>query len=231
MARKNIQCRERTELEIGQCILATGTVYTVEGMTKLIVTCELSCNADALVVAQQMRRGVTTDAITRSQQDSLQHRYTGTLAVGARDMDRDVAPPGMAQRPAPGLDALQRNRAKVRKVYLITGEEDQRTGYEWQHERLSRIVPWVGNAVQYTYNADGSRKNVSYPAIYPTCIAVGATDADTMQVHASNPSNVVSVVQALAERVGLGEEDPAENWLARRAHCVHDHWNDSHRHA
>lgn len=41
---------------------------------------------------------------------------------------------------------------------------------------------------------DGSRKNVSYPAIYPTTIAVGATDADSMVTRYSNKGEGLDIV-------------------------------------
>src|SRR6185503_1605757 len=44
-------------------------------------------DANALVVAQQVRRGIEAGAVTRGAQDGLEHRAGRALAVGAADCD------------------------------------------------------------------------------------------------------------------------------------------------
>jgi hypothetical protein len=110
--------RKRAEFEVGQRHVASNRLDSGKSGAQLRVVRHDPIYADPLVVAQQMRGGVTADAITRATQDSFEHGARRTLAVGAaHEYDRkgrlelqtplDLANPIEPERDALRMQLLQ----------------------------------------------------------------------------------------------------------------------------
>ncbi len=85
--REQIERRERVVLEEGQRELAARGIDALEGRDQRFVTGLGTVDADAFVVAREMRRRETPDALARRAQDAVEKRDGGTLAVGAAHGD------------------------------------------------------------------------------------------------------------------------------------------------
>ena len=79
--------RQRAVLEIGQRRVATCGFDRGKARDQAGVACVLAIHPHALVVVQQVRRGVAADPITGREQDALEHRAARTLAVGTPHRD------------------------------------------------------------------------------------------------------------------------------------------------
>ncbi len=78
--------RQRTVFEIGQRYAVPHRLYSPESPDNVLVAGFHTADADSLVIAEHVRRGVATDCAPRAAQQAFQHRDRGTLAVGARDV-------------------------------------------------------------------------------------------------------------------------------------------------
>lgn len=74
----------------------------------------------------------------------------------------------------------------VNAFYQITSDPIMDAALDYAYTKNVTVVAASGN--------DGSRKNVSYPAIYPTVIAVGATDINDGVVRYSNKGTGLDIV-------------------------------------
>ena len=70
--------------------------------------------------------------------------------------------------------------------YGITNDPVFDTALDYAYDKNVTVVCASGN--------DGSRKNISYPAIYPTTIAVGAVDTQSKVTRYSNKGNNLDIV-------------------------------------
>ena len=84
---EEVKGRERPELEVGQHRLTPSLIDTREGGTEIGVPDHRTGDADALVVLQQMRRGIGTTAVTGRSIPGLEIGDAGALAVGTANGD------------------------------------------------------------------------------------------------------------------------------------------------
>ena len=100
-------------------------------------------DAHALVVAQQVRRGVEADAIAGAQQDALEHGAGRTLAIGAADGDdRDSS----ASCPSACLDALHAIQSELDGRGMLTRSmyASQSASESGMTYREPRQAAWAG---------------------------------------------------------------------------------------
>jgi hypothetical protein len=107
LAAEDLQRRQRAEFEIGQRDLCARLFDRGEGGAQRIVRRLATLHAHALVVAAQVRRGVGADALAQRQQQALDHRDTGSLAVGAAHRDHRGPRPRQPHARGNGADTLQ----------------------------------------------------------------------------------------------------------------------------
>jgi hypothetical protein len=81
---------ERAELEIGERNGSARSLDPLERAAQHFVGCIASPDANALVVAQQVWRGVTRRAIARIVQNGFQHGATRAFAIGAADRNQRI---------------------------------------------------------------------------------------------------------------------------------------------
>jgi len=86
-AGKNHQRGQRAELKERERGVRAGSLHLLEGRADGVVIHRHPVQLDALVVAEQMRRGVGPDPIARQPVDRVEHRDRRALAVGAGDGD------------------------------------------------------------------------------------------------------------------------------------------------
>jgi hypothetical protein len=79
------ECRERAEFEIRERDIATRALHLLERCGERFVARLGTTNTNALVIAEQVRRGVEADLVAGFEEDLLGERAGGTLAVGAAD--------------------------------------------------------------------------------------------------------------------------------------------------
>ena len=88
--RKNPQCGQRAELEVGERDVAARGFDALEGIDQCSVVDVAAQHANALVVAQQMRRGERAGAQVLRAKHRFEKRDRRTFAVGAADGDDEV---------------------------------------------------------------------------------------------------------------------------------------------
>ena len=81
------QCRQGTKFKITERGFTACLIYTDEGLTQDGITDRAAVDTDTLVIVQQVRRCVGTNTIAGGQENGLQHRDTGTLAITAANGD------------------------------------------------------------------------------------------------------------------------------------------------
>ena len=113
--------RQRAELEIGQRHVAARRFDPREALAQRGVVDRPPVDADALVVIDQMRRGVEADAIAGAAQDALEHGAGRALAVGAADED-DRAGLALAQAAADFAHPVEAQRDRLGVLALDVGE-------------------------------------------------------------------------------------------------------------
>jgi len=74
-----------SEFKVCEWSLTTSLFDFFKRSAQLVIARLLFVDADALVVMQQMRRGVATDAVSGGVQHGFQHRANRALAIGAAD--------------------------------------------------------------------------------------------------------------------------------------------------
>ena len=80
--------RQRSELEIGQGLIAPRLIYAFESIDQAEIVDFFSIDANALVVTQQMRRGIGTHLSAGCACNRLDVSDYGALAIGACDRDQ-----------------------------------------------------------------------------------------------------------------------------------------------
>ena len=83
LAREGQEHHQRGELEVRQRHIAARQLHLLEERQQRLVGQFLAIDADALVEAQQVRRGVQPHPVAGRAQDGIQHGAGGALAVGA----------------------------------------------------------------------------------------------------------------------------------------------------
>ena len=111
-----------------------------------VVGDQLAGDADALVEADQMRRGVDVDALARRLGDGAQEGAGAALAVGAGDVDhRRQAALGMAERRQQAVAAGPRLRSISRGMQRVQPLDDRRRsaphGVGQRASRRLRLAP------------------------------------------------------------------------------------------
>ena len=109
-AEEEIHGRQGAELEIGQGIIAPGGIDPGEGRAQVLIGHLPPPEADALVIADEVRRGIGRGAITGRAIDGLQQGDRGTLAVGTGHGDDRK---GRLSRPEPPPDPTDPVQAQI----------------------------------------------------------------------------------------------------------------------
>ncbi len=101
--------RRRRDFELRDGLAVIDALGVHQGRDERVFIDQSSREADTLVEANEMRRGVDVDALARGLQHGAQEGDRGALAVGARDMDdRRQRAFGIAERIEQPLHAAER---------------------------------------------------------------------------------------------------------------------------
>ena len=74
---------QRTEFKISQRCITARLLHRHKSSAQIGITCFMALNPHTLVVLQQMRRGIATDAISGNAQYTFQHGAGRAFAIGA----------------------------------------------------------------------------------------------------------------------------------------------------
>ena len=108
MTREGEERRRRRDLEKGDGLVAVGALAFFQHRRQVVLGDQPAGDADALVKAHEMRRGVDVHAVARAFQHGAQIGADRALAVGAGDMDdRRQFAFGMAELGEQPLDAVE----------------------------------------------------------------------------------------------------------------------------
>ncbi len=96
------------------------------------------------------------------------------------------------------------NRSRMEVKNLANGQLEQWNDYEWLHERLHQIVPWIGqqHTVEYSYNKDGSRKTVKLPNNLTCTYTYDDLGRLTQMSYTDANSNVISFFRYTYDKAG-----------------------------
>ena len=102
-----VERQRRRHLEERKSQLGHLVTVLVDEIDHFLLGDHLAVDADAFAEIVQMRRREETRAVTGLLQHGGDDVRNGTLAVGSRDMDREVVPLRVAQMPAESRDTFQ----------------------------------------------------------------------------------------------------------------------------
>jgi hypothetical protein len=113
--------RERAELEIGELDLAARDLDRRQRACEIVVGCFGAPDANTLVVAKEVRRGIAAGAISGVVENRFEHRARRAFAVGAADgEDGEIG--RKTHRVAHGRDALEPHFDRARMNALDVRE-------------------------------------------------------------------------------------------------------------